>query len=506
MRSSRRKKKVRIKWGRFILSLFVLCAVVLAGLLFWPLPDKPAENTNTAEPPENTVPEPPVQTEFSLRFRCVGDIMAHERNYIAARQADGSYSFADTYVYVEKYLKNADMTLGNFETTFSGSTKYSSFPRFNSPEALATDSRAAGINIALFANNHMLDTGVAGARNTVKVLRENGFDAVVGARAETTEDRSAVVDVKGVKVGIVSFGYETRIVNGHRTMNGSTMAADAPDYINCFRYDNGHVYKEHLDNILNEIKWCKDNGAELVICYFHWGTEYKSTPDNADKELARLCAEAGADMIFASHPHIMQAIDVIEVEVPYPAEPEPQPAAEPEPQPEPAKEEEKESWIIRLRKAFGLIKEEAQPEPQPEPEPEPQPEPEPKPTSWTKTVPVFYSMGNFISNQRYETLRGGSAAESRAARWTERGMIANVDLVYNRQTGEVTYTDISCIPTYVDRDDLHGTPYKFAIIPLLDDLPNNPMLKRTGRVQRAQDALKAITEFLGEQYIFKGTT
>ena len=254
MRSSRRKKKVRIKWGRFILSLFVLCAVVLAGLLFWPLPDKPAENTNTAEPPENTVPEPPVQTEFSLRFRCVGDIMAHERNYIAARQADGSYSFADTYVYVEKYLKNADMTLGNFETTFSGSTKYSSFPRFNSPEALATDSRAAGINIALFANNHMLDTGVAGARNTVKVLRENGFDAVVGARAETTEDRSAVVDVKGVKVGIVSFGYETRIVNGHRTMNGSTMAADAPDYINCFRYDNGHIYKEHLDNILNEAR------------------------------------------------------------------------------------------------------------------------------------------------------------------------------------------------------------------------------------------------------------
>ena len=496
---SKRKKKVRIRWGRFILSLFVLCALVLAGLLFWPLPEKTPENT--ADDPSNTVEPPPKeQTEFALRFRCVGDIMAHERNYLAAKQSDGTYSFADTYVYVEKYLKDADMTLGNFETTFSGSTKYSSFPRFNSPEALATDSRAAGINIALFANNHMLDTGVAGARNTVKVLRAAGFDAVVGARAETTEDRSAVVEVKGVKVGIVSFGYETRLVNGNRTMNGSTMPKDAPDYINSFRYDNGHIYKEHQDNILKEIQWVKDHGAELIICYFHWGTEYKSTPDNADRELAKLCAENGVDMIFASHPHIMQAIETIEVEVPYPAEPEPEPAAEPEPQPEP--EPEEESWIIKLRKAFGLIKEE--PKPEPEPEPEPQPEPEPKPTSWTKTVPVFYSMGNFISNQRYETLRGGNANESRAARWTERGMIANVDLVYNRETGEVTYTDISCIPTYVDRDDLHGTPYKFAIIPLLDDLDSNPMLKRTGRVNRAKEALKAISDFLGEEYIYKG--
>ena len=494
---SNKKKKVKIKWGRFLLFLVVVCALVFAGLLFWPLPDKKPDNT--ADEPSNTVdPAPAVQTEFPLRFRCVGDIMAHERNYVGAKQADGTYSFADTYVYVEKYLKNADMTLGNFETTFSGSTKYSSFPRFNSPEALATDTRAAGVNVALFANNHMLDTGVAGARNTVKVLRENGFDAVVGARAETDEDRSAVVDVKGVKVGIVSFGYETRIVNGSRTMNGSPMAKDAPDYINSFRYDNGHVYKEHLDNILNEIQWCKDNGAELIICYFHWGTEYKSTPDNADRELAQLCAEAGADMIFASHPHIMQEIDVIEVEVPYPAEPEPEPEPVVEPEPVP---EEKESWIIRLRKAFGLIKEE---EPEPQPEPEPEPEPEPRPTHWTKTVPVFYSMGNFISNQRYETLRGGSANESRAARWTERGMIANVDLVYNRETGEVTYTDISCIPTYVDRDDVHGTPYKFAIIPLLDDLSSNPMLLRTNRVQRAKEALQAITEFLGEEYIYKG--
>lgn len=498
MRSDKKKKKVRIKWGRFVLSLFVLCAVVLAGLLFWPLPSKPAENT---VPANNTKePDPPkVQTEFPLRIRCVGDIMTHDRNIVGANNGDGTFDFSDNYVYVEKYLKDADVALGNFETTFSGKPPFKGYPRFNAPDILAKNVLDAGIDVAFTSNNHMLDTGLPGALRTVEVLREAGFDTVVGTRTDTNAPRSAIKEVSGVKIGFVAFTYETRIVNGSRTMNGSTMDKNAPDYINSFRYDNGKIYQEHEDNILKEIQWCKDNGAELIVCYFHWGTEYKSTPDQVDKDLAKKCAEAGADMIFASHPHIMQPIEVIEVEVPYPlpAEPEPQP----EPEPKPAAEE-KESWMIRLRKAFGLIKEEPQPEVT-EPEPEVT-EPEPRPTTWTKTVPVFYSMGNFVSNQRYETLRNGSAAESKAARWTERGFIANVDLVLNKETGEITYKNISAIPTYVDRYS-SGGKYRFCIIPLIDNeqLAANEILQKSGNVKRAQEALQAIKEFLGDEYIFK---
>ncbi|MBO4862358.1 MAG: CapA family protein, partial [Firmicutes bacterium] len=327
MRHSK-KKKVRIKWGRFLLSLFVLCAVVLAGLLFWPLPDKPSGNDT---PANNTVdPEPvPAQTEFPLRIRCVGDIMTHGRNIVGAEQADGTYDFSDNYVYVDKYLKNADVTLANFETTFSGKKPYDGYPRFNAPEILAKNVFDAGVDVAFTSNNHMLDTGLAGALNTVKVLREAGFDTVVGSRLDTSEPRSAIKEVSGVKIGFVAFTYETRIVNGSRTMNGSTMDKDAPDYINSFRYENGKINQEHLDNILKEIQWCKDNGAELIVAYFHWGTEYKSTPDQVDKDLAKLCAENGVDIIFASHPHIMQPVEIIEVEVAYPAEPEPEPEPEP---------------------------------------------------------------------------------------------------------------------------------------------------------------------------------
>ncbi len=501
---AKHKKKVRIKWGRFLLSIFVVVAIVFGGLLFWPISDKkPADNSSNAANNTNNVPEPPVQTEFSLLIRCAGDIMAHGPQLDSAKRKDGSYDFTENYEYVKKYFAEADLAMGNFETTFSEDGKYTGYPAFDSPNQLAYDvMSASGIRTALFANNHMLDSKLKGAINTVKVLKEAGFDPVVGARQTTEDPRSAVTTVNGVKVGIVSFTYETRLVNGKRTLNGSYMDADAPQHINTFRYTTGtdkktHVNSEDLKAIKAEMDWCRENGAEILICYFHWGTEYRQAPDNADKELAQFVAENGADIVFASHPHVLQPIQTIDIEVDYPVIEEPEPEPEPEKKPEPVKE--KESWIIRLRKAFGLIKEEPVKEPEPEPI-EPEPEPEPKPTSWTKTVPVFWSMGNFISNQRTETLSGTYGAAK--AVLTEQGMIANVQLTYNRETGEIKYDDISCIPTWVDKYATGGRNV-YKIIPLIEDLGSNPTLKASGHAKRAQNAMDMIRKLLGEEFIYK---
>ncbi|MBQ9891276.1 MAG: CapA family protein, partial [Firmicutes bacterium] len=349
---AKHKKKVRIKWGRFLLSIFVVVAIVFGGLLFWPISDKkPADNSSNAANNANNVPEPPVQTEFSLLIRCAGDIMAHGPQLDSAKRKDGSYDFTENYEYVKKYFAEADLAMGNFETTFSEDGKYTGYPAFDSPNQLAYDvMSASGIRTALFANNHMLDSKLKGAINTVKVLKEAGFDPVVGARQTTEDPRSAVTTVNGVKVGIVSFTYETRLVNGKRTLNGSYMDADAPQHINTFRYTTGtdkktHVNSEDLKAIKTEMDWCRENGAEILICYFHWGTEYRQAPDNADKELAQFVAENGADIVFASHPHVLQPIQTIDIEVDYPAAEEPE-KTEPEPEKKPEPVKEKESWII----------------------------------------------------------------------------------------------------------------------------------------------------------------
>src|SRR5699024_3169490 len=73
---------------------------------------------------------------------------------------------------------------------------------------------------------------------------------------------------------------------------------------------------------------------------------------------------------------------------------------------------------------------------------------------------VVYSLGNFISNQRQETLGDGFAN-------TEDGLIINFDLRKNDQTGETVITDVEYIPTWVYRHQESGrSSFTYRILPI----------------------------------------
>ena len=121
-----------------------------------------------------------------------------------------------------------------------------------------------------------------------------------------------------------------------------------------------------------------------------------------------------------------------------------------------------------------------------------------EPGTWIKKVPIFYSMGNLISNQRAETLEGYTAS----AEYTEQGIIACVDLDYDITTGEISGVDIKCIPTWVEKYRKDGKNAYF-VIPLTEGYENNEDLIASGHKARADKAVKDTTELLGEEYIYK---
>ena len=467
---SSHSKKKKIHWGRLLLCVLIIGAGIASAVFFWPKPPQvvPEDPVEAAR----KYLKAPLQSESEdagaapalepLLIRCVGDIMAHMPQVRSAKTGN-TYDFTGNYKYVLDYINEADLMMGNFETTFSGDGTYSGYPRFDSPDKLAVDVKKVGFDLVFFSNNHMIDSGLKGVKRSVNILKQQGFLAVVGARENTSDPRSAVVEVKGIKVGVLAYTYESTTDSNNRKINGIPMGTDGPNYINSFRYSGSNINSSDLAAIKSEIKWCRDNGADIVICYFHWGSEYKQSANPADKALAKFAAENGADIIFASHPHVLQPIDVIKVEVPYKEQEESRPA--------PA--------------AYGELVRESKAE---------------KKTTWTKTVPVYYSMGNFVSNQRYEEL--AKYYGETKARLTEQGMIANVKISYNRKTGQIFYDDISCIPTWVDRYP-NREPYTYSIIPLIGDLDSQPMLKQSGHVSRAKSALTAITKLLGSKYIYK---
>lgn len=434
MRSQRTKKKVRLNLKKFIPFVVLLIAAIVFITLGIKQFTKPHEITGGPQEIENQPPKEPTYVDLSIL--CGGDVMAHTDQIKTAKQSDDTYDFSDQFIYVKEYFEKADLSMVNIETTFSGDGKYSGYPSFDAPDALASNVKDMGIDVALFANNHMLDTGLNGAKRSVEVLRNAGME-VVGARANTSENRSIIVDVKGVKVGIVAYTYETEKIDGARSLNGSVQPKGASDYINSFRYYE--IDKDQV-KIADEITWCKENGANIVICYMHWGNEYKLSQSSEDSQLARYIAECGADIIFASHPHAVQKAEVMEVGV-----------------------------FEEITASDGSI----------------------EVLSRSRQVPIFYSVGNFVSNQRTESLKSTYGEDK--ARRSEQGIIANVDLKVCLDDGTFELTKVDYIPIWVDRMGSSGN-YIYRVIPLVENFETkySEFLQSSGHTTRAKAAREEI--------------
>ena len=400
------------------------------------------------------------QPDEILNFTVIagGDVMAHGANIESAYKYDGSYfyssryqcyatdgtfDFRENYQYVKPLIEAADLALINVETTFSGGQEYSGYwGYFNAPDQLAAALKDAGFDVAFTCNNHSLDYGgTAGMRRTVKVLRDAGLTAV-GSRYETSEPRSSVVDANGVKVGVVAYTYETSAYGAWRTLNAAAMEDGAWNYLNGFRPDvaydwNGKVCAADKEAIKNEIQWCKDNGAEVIITYFHWdmNNEYVLEVTPLQKDLAKFAAESGADIVLGSHPHRVQKMEILTV------------AGE---------------------------------------------------NGSDRKVPVYYSLGNYISNQRYETMDWTPADDPYAS---EQEIMAYLEIEYNRTQGIVNFTKISAIPLYVDK--FWSSTAEYRIYPLVGDYASYSELKNSGNVGRADRAKKTVTGILGAEYIYK---
>ena len=219
--SGKHSSKRKLKMGRFVLSLVLIFAVVfgVATIIKDKLPalaksiedlakeegrvgeqvPQSGSDSNTAstagipelptvgnEPPEPIdEPEIPVEPEkpaepqlTTLRIRCAGDVMAHDSQLKAAKTSDG-YTFDSWFEYVKPYLEDADVTMINVETTFPGSN-YHGYPTFRSPDELAQTIASLGTDIAIYANNHMLDSNQSGFERSVGLMRDLGMEVCGG--------------------------------------------------------------------------------------------------------------------------------------------------------------------------------------------------------------------------------------------------------------------------------------------------------------------------------------
>lgn len=173
---------------------------------------------------------------------------------------------------VKSIFSQDDLTIANFEGTLTESDaredKTFAFKGPASFTSILTDGSVEAVNTA---NNHSHDYGDQSYEDTMTALDAAGI-------IHFGYDETAVMDVKGIKVGMVGI-YEL---------------------------------KDHLEReqqLKDNIAKVKADGAQLIVVIFHWGNETETVPDSNQTTLGRLAIDEGADLVCGHHPHVLQGIE-----------------------------------------------------------------------------------------------------------------------------------------------------------------------------------------------------
>ncbi len=248
-----------------IFSLTTLCAVWIAVATIWV--------------PERNIPAFAIGAFNNQEFHggtmfFVGDLMLGRNVELLMNEHGMQYPFAGT----SDFLKSHTLTVGNLEGTIPEVHKPTPLHGFTFSFATGTLSvlHDAGFDILSLANNHALDYGEDGYRNT-RTLCEKARMECFGHPRSLNENSTATFSVGDTVVGIVFL----------HTLHGN------PDMFTL------KLMIEKLSSI-----------SDIQIAYIHWGVEYELTHSNDQQNFAHALIDFGVDAVIGHHPHVVQDIEL----------------------------------------------------------------------------------------------------------------------------------------------------------------------------------------------------
>jgi poly-gamma-glutamate synthesis protein (capsule biosynthesis protein) len=195
--------------------------------------------------------------DSSVTIALLGDVMLGR----------GVHPGPETFAYLKPFLTAADLALANLESPLTGVPAQSESPYvLCAPPENVSYLLDAGFDYMALANNHRLDCGEDGLRETQKTLAEAGL-------------------------GFVGPGSEPV----YRSVHGVPLALLAFDATEQF----------DLETAIGTVRSAREAGY-LVVVSVHWGAEYQAGESASLRQIAGQLANAGAALIWGHHPHVLQ--------------------------------------------------------------------------------------------------------------------------------------------------------------------------------------------------------
>jgi poly-gamma-glutamate synthesis protein (capsule biosynthesis protein) len=181
-------------------------------------------------------------------------------------------------------FEQADLVIANLECPLieSASPILKTGPTFGEPSACINGIKKAGIDVLCLANNHILDHGACGLKNTIEVCARAGI-ATVGAGENLAEARKILIIQRGgLRIGILAIAERE------------------------FSIATTHGYGANPLDVIDFVRNVQSQRARLdyLIVLLHGSLEFQ-VPTPRIKDTCHFMIEMGANAVIVQHPHCL---------------------------------------------------------------------------------------------------------------------------------------------------------------------------------------------------------
>lgn len=186
-------------------------------------------------------------------------------------------------------LQRADLRIVNCECALTRAKVpvWKSGAAFKGEPKHAPGLTVVPFDVACLANNHVLDYGVAGLRETLRVLERHGLRTVGAGLDDDSAHAPLTCSVGRQRIHVVNFSEGEDL----------TAARGGPG-----------VFGWDVPRVEALVRRLKRQGG-VVIAIGHCGLEYVPFPPPYVVAAFRAIADAGADCVIGHHPHVPQGIE-----------------------------------------------------------------------------------------------------------------------------------------------------------------------------------------------------
>jgi poly-gamma-glutamate capsule biosynthesis protein CapA/YwtB (metallophosphatase superfamily) len=224
----------------------------------------------------------------AVTLAAVGDVTSGEQVGASVGTLGAAYPWAS----VGPVLRKADLATANLEGAVS--TRGVPVPNkeyhFRGPASLLRAAHTVGgLDVVTVANNHAGDYGSQALLDTVRDGRAAGLLVVGGGVNEGAAVSPAIATVGGLRIAFVGFSDVNPAGFNAGLRTPGTAKADPAVVAAAIR---GARHR-----------------ADIVVAWFHWGTELHPEPSARQHELAAVALGAGAQVVLGAHPHVFGGVE-----------------------------------------------------------------------------------------------------------------------------------------------------------------------------------------------------